>query len=459
MLVALLLTGLSSCKKGDDFYISPNAPLAATPATMLAACEVGTFNNLEGYTVKIASIWMQNSSGVLNYAIQIEQYAPTESDMDYVWNPLYLNMNNCKQIADLYGAKDPYYRGISSVLMAMNLGLATDMWGDVPFSEAFQGASISFTPHFDPQQAVLSSIQTLLDNAITDLATDVSANQDLPGADDFVFGGNTSSWTKVAWTLKARYYNRLSKKAGYDANIVRTYLANGITSNADNCYAKHGNGGNESNDWAAYINSRGYIVSSQVLIDSMGNMADPRTPCYYDTISNGGGAPGTAVGNPLGDLNSDVSYWGPYLGGIVDVAGNTNPAKNIVLVSYAEAKFLEAEAKVRLADATAFTSLNEAIMADVSEVTQGANTGSSIATYTATNTTVHTVILEKWKAMFANPVESYSDYRRTGFPMLTPNPNSLLTHIPTRLPTSQQERISNPNAPTPSLDTPVWYAQ
>jgi hypothetical protein len=75
------------------------------------------------------------------------------------------------------------------------------------------------------------------------------------------------------------------------------------------------------------------------------------------------------------------------------------------------------------------------------------------------NTSVHTVILEKWKAMFSEPVEAYSDYRRTGFPVLTPNPSALRAYIPKRLPTAQTERTSNPNAPTPDLNTAVWYAQ
>jgi hypothetical protein len=98
-------------------------------------------------------------------------------------------------------------------------------------------------------------------------------------------------------------------------------------------------------------------------------------------------------------------------------------------------------------------------MASVSEVTQGASTGASIATYTAANTTIHTVILEKWKAMFADPVESYSDYRRTRFPVLAINPIGLVNYIPMRLPTSEGERTANPNAPTPALNVPVWYAQ
>ncbi len=453
LITVLLLSGFNSCKKGDDLYVNPNAPLSATPASMLSACEVGTFNCLESGSVRIASIFMQNSSGVGNQMVQPEKYQPIESDMDNYWNTLYPNMLNCKMIGDLYGAKDPIYKGIAEVLMAMNLGLATDMWGDVPYSDAFQGASGNLTPHYDAQQSILTDIQNLLDGAISDLAN--TTNNGLPSSDDFVFGGNTANWTKVAWTLKARYYMRLSKKPGFDANIVLSDLTNGLVSNADNFYAVHGSAGPEGNQWASFLDNRfGYIVANQTLIDSMGNMLDPRTPYYFDTTGEGN----VAVGNVIGNLNAGVSNWGPYVGGL-SPAGSTNQSKNIVLVSYAEALFLKAEAEVRLSNAGATADLNAAITASISEVTGTPFAGTLPVIYTAANTSLHTVILEKWKAMFADPVESYSDYRRTGFPVLMINPIGLLEYIPKRLPTPEQERTTNPNAPTPSLGTPVWYAQ
>ncbi|HEY0030156.1 MAG TPA: SusD/RagB family nutrient-binding outer membrane lipoprotein [Bacteroidia bacterium] len=443
--IVIFATGLNSCKKGDDLYLSPNSPASATPQTLLAAVEVGTFNNLEGGTARIASIFIQHNSGVAGQSIPHEQYKPTESDMDNYWNGLYTNMNNCKLLSDTYGAEDPYYSGIAKVLLSMNLGQATDMWGDVPYSEAFQGMNGNFTPHYDPQQVVLNSIQSLLDEAIASFATAPGSNHLTPGNDDFIFNGDVAAWTKVAYTLKARYYSRLSKKASFDPNVVLANLALGIASNVENCYSVHGTNGAEYNQWYAFLNDRSYMVASKVLVDSMGNMSDPRTPYYFDTTGVG-----SAVGNPLGSFNTAVSYWGPYVA--------SGPDKHIPLVTYAEALFLQAEAEVRLGSGTAFTTLNNAIKASVSEVTEGANSGSSIATYTALNTTIHTVILEKWKAMFAQPIEAYSDYRRTGFPVLTPNPSALRPYIPQRLPTSLTERTSNPNAPTPDLDVPVWYA-
>jgi hypothetical protein len=441
---------LNACKKGDDLYVNPNAPLTATPASMLSGIEVGTFSSLESGAARIASIFMQNVSGVYGQAVQPEQYQPIESDMDNYWNTIYPTMLNCKLLGDNFGAADPNYRGIAKILMAMNLGLATDMWGDVPYSEAFKGAA-NLTPHYDTQKDILNDIQTLLDGAIADLAN--ATNNVVPANDDFIFKGNTAAWTKVAHTLKARYLMRLSRKSNFNPSAILSELNLGIASNADNCYAVHGTNVAETNQWASFLNNRyGYVVASQTLIDSMGNMTDPRTPYYYDTTGQGN----VAVGNVLGNLNAAVSNWGPYLGGL-DNTGNTNQAKNIPLVTYAEVLFLKAEAQVHLTQ-SAFATLNSAITASISEVTGTPFSGTLPITYTAGNTTIHTIILEKWKAMFADPVESYSDYRRTGFPLLKMNPIGLLPYIPKRLPTPEQERTTNTNAPTPALSVPVWYA-
>jgi hypothetical protein len=462
--VTLLIVGVYSCKKRDDLFISPNSPTTATPQSLLAAIEVSTFNILETVPAKMSSIFIQYNAGIDNQALQMENYDITESAVDNTWSTLYQTMFNCKILSDDYGTNSPYYSGISKILMVMNLGVATDMWGDVPFSEALKGAATggNFTAKYDSQKQVLESMQRILDEAIVELSKSKGDNVFLPdGKSDFIFKGDPAKWIKTAYTLKARYYLRLSKK-GFDPATLLSYASKGIQSNADNCYAIHGSSGTEFNQWADFLNNRpGYIAASQVLIDSMGNMLDPRTPQYFDTTLFSG----KAVGSPLGGSNKNASYWGPYLGGVTpgskDAQGNfdVNTAKNIPLVTYAETKFIEAEGKIYLNDASAFTTLNEAIQNSVLEVTQGGDDGTSIATYTASNTNLRTVMLEKWKAMFAQPIEAFSDYRRTGFPKLTPNPNAVLPYIPKRLPTAITERTLNPNAPTPALSVPVWYAE
>ena len=398
-------------------------------------------------------MWVQHNSGFVQQYQQYDAYDVQSSDMDNYWTGIYVGaMKNCQVLFTQYENASPYYGGIAKINMAINLGIATELWGDVPFSEAFKfEAGVNF-PHNDKQKDILASIQNLLDQGITDLAKPAANNAQLPGGDDVIFGGDPAAWTKAAWVLKARYHNLLSKSDPTgSANNVIADVANGMTSNTDNCLA-HYNSSTDQNQWASFQAGRGYMCASQTMIDSMGGSTkastpDPRLFYYFDSTGQGN----IVVGNPLGSTTQG-SLLGPYLySGTYD-----RPSP---LVTYAEQLFLLAEAKVRLGDATAFTTLNNAIKANVSDVTAGTNAGTSLATYIPTKTDLHAVMLEKWKAMFGQPLEAYADFRRTGFPKLMVNPSGVRNYIPQRFPTDLAETTSNPNAVTYQLNVPVWFAQ
>ncbi|HXC04839.1 MAG TPA: SusD/RagB family nutrient-binding outer membrane lipoprotein [Bacteroidia bacterium] len=450
---ALAAFSLAACRRGNDLTVSPNQPLNATPSTMLTGVEANTTMNYEAGMARITAIFMQYQSGCVAQSTAYDEYIMTSSDMDNYWNGLYVGaMKNAKLLYTQYEGTYPWYAGIAKINMAINLGIATELWGDVPYSDAFnfdQGVNM---PHFDPQSTLLSptgAIQTLLDQAIADLSKPTSANITVPGADDLIFGGNNTAWIKTAWTLKARFHNLCSNSDPTgSANRVIADLtgATVMTANTDNCKTAH-NSATDPNQWASFQDGRGYNFACQTLIDSMKNMLDPRTPWYFDTTGTSGAGP---QGNPLGTSNGG-STLGPYL---------YNTAENLPtpLVTYAESQFLLADAYARLGQtANAVAALNTAIKASVSDVTSGANTGATLATYTLANTTVHTIILEKWKAMFGQPMESYSDYRRTGFPQLKPRPGAALTFIPKRFPTDLGEITANSNAVVYPLSTKVWF--
>jgi hypothetical protein len=448
-LLLIALFTVPSCRKGNDLYVNPNSPTAANPSTMLVAVEANTFMNYEGGMTRIASIWMQHNSGVSAQFTATDTYDVIASDMDNYWQGLYVGaMKNAQLLYKQYETANPWYGGISKILLAFNLGIATDLWGDVPYAEAFQLENNVSMPHYDPQATILNDIQSLLDQGIADLSKPAASNTFLPGSDDQIFGGSATEWIKTAWTIKARYHNRLSKKdATGSANLVLADLNNGISSNADNCKSQHYS--TDPNQWADFQNARSKnVMPCQTLIDSMHNMADPRTPFYFDTT----GQHGIAVGNPLGQAQVTGSGWGPYL---------NNPSGSTPLVTCAEANFLKAEANARLGNmAAAVNALQLAITSSISDVTAGTSSGITQANaYTLANTSIHSIIFEKWKAMFGQPIEAYSDYRRTGFPFLAIRPNAIRTFIPRRLPTDLSEQTNNSNAPIYDLSVPVWYAQ
>lgn len=443
---ALAIGVFSGCKRGDSFYTSPNNPAEVTPSLLLTAIEVSTFNSYEGFLVKGPSVLMQQNAGIDGQMAPINNYLMAENEFDNQWAQSYQALFSVRDLQTRFGSKNPYYSGIADILAVMNWGQLTDLWGDIPFSEALQGKD-NYKAKYDSQEDVIKGMMALLDGAITKLGMSEEANELLPGNDDVAFGGDTEQWIRVAYALKARYMNRASNKGIFtDADILAA-LEKGITEPAHDFVTRHGTRPNEANQWYDFQNNRPfYAVAGLPFVDSIKLRAtDVRLQQFFTLVN------GEVVGSPIDEPNPEASEWGAYLAG--------SGATGVHIISFMEAKFIEAEVKIRQGNAPdAATALNTAIQESCKLVTNGVYDGADIATYTGTDVNLSRVMYEKWIAMFGT-AEPYNDYRRTGFPALTPNPSGRLPVIPKRFPTPQNERVSNPNAPVPALTTPVWFAQ
>ncbi len=450
--VAVAFLSLSSCEKYlDEVRPNPNSPEDVTMDNLLANVEVATFSNFEGNNARRAGIFTQQFAGTDGQMAIIEGYTVTEGDVTNEWKTIYTSaLINAQILINKAGTANPYYRGIAEVLKAMNLGLATDQWGDVPSSEALLGDSTGdFTPAYAAQATVLNDLQTLLSAAIVDLGAAQSANLSFPTTSDFIFSGDNLKWTKIAWVLKARYANRLSLRSpSQSATDVLTYLGNAnMVDNSDDANCIFGSNGNENNQWFAFNSTRaGYIRMGKFFMDMMNTQNDPRVP-FYATLDD----TGAYTGSPVGSGDITTSQLGTYYGGPTSIAP---------LCTFVEAKFMEAEANFRLGNtAAAASAQNEAVAASILAVTGTTNPvyEAAHANETGGTITLDKIMTEKYVAMFTQ-VEVWTDWRRTGIPNLTPNPAGAVNGIPRSLPTSQDERVNNPNAPIQSnILNHVWW--
>ncbi len=447
-ILAISILTLASCQSDLDSYNdNPNNPTKlSTPVTLLTGAEVGTIMNATGNLPRTFTLLTQHTNGNQLQSLDFTNYVLTETDNDsYDWVNIYQAGLSLNQIITQFGTADPYYDGIARVLMALNIGYATDAWGDVPFSDAFQGTSGNITPKYDTQQLVYTEMQSYLDAAITDFALSSSANKVIPGTDDIFYQGDLSKWTKLAYGLKARYAMRLSQRDGSTtaATKVLQYVANALSSSNDNLVATF-DGGNNQNLWYNFNNQRGgYMSMGKYFIDMLKDNSDPRLPYFAGKDANGGYS-----GSAPEDANTDASPFGSYFAG---TASTPN-----VIFSYSEVKFLEAEAKTRLGStADAQIALQAAISASLKDVT-GSDDATFAATYSA-DTSIKNIITQKYIALFTT-LEPYNDWRRTGYPVLTPNQNSQSKKIPVRLITPRSERTLNANATVvSSMYIPVWW--
>ena len=442
-----ILLFMSSCQKYvDGFDVSPNFPSNVPVTQLLPASQLALFSSYTGDNARRAAVLMQQQSGKLFQYDELERYDIREETILNDWQTIYeIGLINPQLIIDKAGDTNKKYRGIAKVIKAMNLGLATDLWGDVPNKEALQGqkGEANWNPAYDTQEQILADMQTMLDEAITDLkATGEKDNIIEPGADDIIFNGDANSWIIAAQILKARYFNRLSKRdpggsATRTLAAVDAALAAGVAT-AKDMMALAGENPNEQNQWYAFnIGRAGYMVMNNTFLTILKNLNDPRLPLYAAKDNQGNYTEGSIIGTYYGASNADLP-----------------------LVTYFELKFIEAEAALRAGNRQrAADALNAAVKANIRKVTGAANAvyETANASETAATITLDKIMTQKYIAMFTQP-EVWSDWRRTNFPKLTKNAASTLAGIPRRLPTAQTERQFNSKAKVESnLLAPVWW--
>lgn len=457
ILTVLLLLGSASCSKFVDGYeLSPNSPTDATPPLLTTVIQVATFSHYTGQFARFAAMMTQQCAGTQAQYEDIANYAIFEGDNNNEWNSHYSAITDCNILIEKAGESNPYYRGIAKVLKAMNLGITTDLWGDVPNREAGRGiqGEAFFSPAYDAQEVIYQDIQTLLSEAISDLSKSAGDNTLLPGLDDLIFNGDVSKWIVTARVLKARYEIHLTKRdpaaPGRALAELDAAVTAGLTGPDSDCNAIFPGDGNSLNQWFAFQQNRGdYIKMAEGFVNFLNGINDPRLP-FYAAEDDMGGISGT----PLGTTETTTSDVGAFF------ASEDSPAP---LASYVEAKFIEAEAAFR-ADLKmrAAAAHNEAIKTHILQVTGAPAPDDYInsqASETEATITLEKIMTHKYAALFTQ-FEVYNDWRRTNIPALTANPVGLVAAIPRRLPTPQNERLYNANAPKPSITDilkPVWW--
>lgn len=433
MLVLLIPILVGSCNFKDT-NIDPTSVTEdqVTLDLMLPKVEVQAAYNLAATSGRMAGIFMQYFRGVEAQQAAITNYVVNESDVNNTWEfQLYTGSLGDSRLmlnkAEVKGA--PYYAGIAKVIMAQSLGFATQLWGDIPYTEAFQGNDNLF-PVFDTQELVFSEIQLLLDGAIADFAKPAEGR--LPGSDDLIYGGDVTKWANAARALKARYHLMLSGKNGASAytNALADINAGVMTTVEDQPDFFFGTAANDASPMALIEADRGSTLQVDPDFANTVLAGDPRAGVYFLDDGN------------LLRFADDALFWGR----------NESP---LPLISYTEVKFIESEALLMTGNVTgAEEALAEAILSNMHQV--GLDSASaSVTGYVGLNAVLSSIagtqnqldklIEEKYKALFVQGmVESWSDYRRTGFPsFIVAEPGANLTIVPRRLPYPQSERLTN----------------
>ncbi|MFN4298247.1 MAG: SusD/RagB family nutrient-binding outer membrane lipoprotein [Thermaurantimonas sp.] len=415
LLTSLLAVGLTvSCSKKwlEDYTEDPTRPSDVSVRVLLPSAQVSYAMAQGDVLPRMTCLFIQQMTGTDRQSLAHQRYAQIgEGDFDQTWGPNGYSggMKDLSIIIEKTEGSSPNYSGVAKVMMAMYLGLFTDVWGDIPYSEAFKGAD-NLNPRYDSQQQIYATIQTLLDEAIAELQNPVSPLK--PGTEDLVFGGNLTRWIKTAYSLKARYTLHLSKKPGFNASTVISLANQGISANADNAQMVFA-GPPNTNPWFQFNTQRlAYITQTGTMYNMMKAKNDPRIPLYRSADS------------------ATMPFYG----------GQTSP---LPFITNHETKFIIAEAKFR---AGTFTrqDLVDAVEANMTYLGVASADRTTYINNLPANPTLADIMYEKYVAMFSH-IEAWTDWRRTDLPALTPVSGANLPAIPRRLPYPESERLYNDN--------------
>lgn len=448
------LIGFTGCKKFVDVNKDPNNPTTVQESLILSPVELQLSSNVYGSSgiACIAQEYLQVMA-LNQVAPNSGSYLMYNSDMDGDWTSIYVkvlnSLVNLNKLATTNGKTN--YSGIAKILTAYSLGTATDLWGDIPYTQAFNGIA-NLTPKYDSQQSIYTQMQSLLDAGIADIKKNSPVT---PGSDDYFYSGDMSKWLKLAYTLKARYYMHLSKAPGNtaaaQAQLALTALQNGMASNDDDLKMPYTGAAGGENPWQQNFLSTSTYVLGDTFVNGLIARNDPRLTKMVAPSTLNGLYTGRQNGlTEIGDLTSYSIPADFYAG-----AG-----ANDYMVNYSEALFLKAEATLITSGYTAaapfYVAGVQSHMTKLGVSASDANTYLASRTLTSANA-LQLIMEEKQLADFLS-LENYNDWRRTGYPVLKTVINPSVPSIPRRVLYPQVEITSNPQPQqTAKLTDRLWW--
>lgn len=404
--------------EGPRLSSNPNQPSSAKPENQFVGFQAFAFYTLTGDLNRLISLWNQQMAGTGRQWAGYDQYAVTENDFTFG------NFYTQGGLVDIRGvqekvADDKLYLGIAQTWEALIMDLCSDVWGDIPYSEA---VSDVLHPKLDKQLDVHNALLALLDQAITNM----NAGGTGPAALDLIYGGDKDKWIAAAHTLKARMYMHLAETdpSNYAKALAETDA--GIASPDGDFTTYQSATTGEANHWYQFRIQRGTDISAgKFLVDLMKTRNDPRLAAYFEAGSD---ADGQIIGAAPGEEFDGTQAWLSAVRGAPDFR---QP-----VLTFAENQMIRAEAQYQ-------TGAQVAALATLNAYRGSVGLGNKAV---AGSALLQAIMEEKYVALFQN-TEVWNDYRRTCYPNLTPASGDF---IPARLVYGTDERRANPNIPSPS---------
>ncbi len=444
-----------ACEKGlDRLNINKTSPTSLDPALVLNSAVINTSYPTRSviFDVGIVQQMVSPNGGVLAGA-NFNQDS-RDATLGGVWSAYYQNViKNTKDVIAKTrdnAARSNLYN-MARIWQAYAFMILTDSYGEIPYFEGGAGFTDQiFLPKYDTQQEIYNDII----KELTEASAALNAGGAIENA-DVLYAGDVAKWKKFANSLLLRAGMRLVKvDAGKAQSTVQAAAgaAGGlITTNADNAMMRHD--ANFTSPIGNMLNGTeaANFYLTKPFVDVLKNSNDPRlsaiairyvgaTSGNGQTVAVGSTNPAQQIGMPMGFDNGTIvgqatadglaSFYDYSQADRRRVAKSSAP---IFFLTAAQTNLLLAEARHRgyITSGTAAGYFADGIRAHMDQMALY-DAGSAIAagardTYVTNNplgagTELEQINTQYWIASFLNGPEAFANFRRSGFPTLTPNP-------------------------------------
>lgn len=468
LIILIMVLSFGSCDSGfEELNVNPTKPNEIAPGTKLTFIQLYTGgSSYVAYLFSNVIHVMQNVQQLNNTSYVSFLYKEGNSHQFFEEQ----FANSVKNLVDLEVQLEnsdaptaPADLAIARIQKVLIFSRLTDIYGDIPYSEAGKGfiEGIRF-PKYDKQSDIYADMLSTLESSAATLS---SSGPNSYGTADLIFKGNNDKWKKFANSLMLRLAMRMVKvdNAGAQAWATKAIAGGVMTSNDDIAYVKYENspndGGPNVNPLTKGFTSRGInqVKISKPFMDFLKDRNDPRVSVLFSTI-NGNTDPALQFGQDINVSAGIPTNSKPNIN-IFGGSGNVIYDAPFFFQTYAEVELMMAEAAERwgLAGGDVEAHYNAGVTAAMDYLSLYGHgvqiTPAQINTYLAANPFNPAKALEMindqyWVATFGNGFESFANWRRSGYPILTPADVAAdLTggKIPRRFVYPASEKLNNPD--------------
>lgn len=293
ILLLTLACSLLACEDLDEVNINPNNAEKVSSNYLVSYVLTRTgsvYYHLGAENRPIPGAMQYFQAGTDHNAVLINQYGWSAES----WAEYYEILRNIELIySNSFEDNNMFFRAIALTMRSFVFGLLTDLYGDVPYTDALKAQEGTYFPAYDEQKNIYKGILEDLKEADQLLAS-VKETDAINPTTDVMFQGNSQKWRKFTNALRLRYILRVSSKksemSSLGINLEEEFKAASaftFTSNEDDALIPFLGINRENSTPGGPINNANpafYLKPGLPFLNTLVRLDDPRLHRWFQPV-------------------------------------------------------------------------------------------------------------------------------------------------------------------------------